>query len=173
MLGTKIYKTDMSNYTECAVWCNSNNATIQDKGNYYEVVAIPSPTFDELKAKKLKLVDKLTADKIVGGFTSTVSGESVKYDSDKDTQLTMQGIALNVNTPLFAEKYPDGCPVRGYAGESTTKSIFMLSAEQVMQWCADLSIHIGLCKQEGWIMQEQINNCTTVEELDALFNKEV
>ena len=42
----------------------------------------------------------------------------------------------------------------------------MLSAEQVLQWCADLSIHIGTCKQEGWIKQAEVNACTTKEELE-------
>lgn len=170
MLGHKIYKNpfDFEEYNRCAEWCNVNNATIEDKGEYYEVVAIPAPTLDELKAQKLAQVDSWTANKITGGFISSVSGEPVRYDSDKDTQITMQGIALNVNTELFAEKYPNGCPIRGYVGEESVKSVLMLSAEQVLQWCADLSIHIGTCKQEGWIKQAEVNACTTKEELDNI-----
>ena len=41
MLGTKLYKnskSDMAKYTETAVWCNTNNAHIDDMGEYYEVV---------------------------------------------------------------------------------------------------------------------------------------
>ena len=41
MIGEKLYKdnqSDMNKYTDCAVWCNANNATIEDKGEYYEVV---------------------------------------------------------------------------------------------------------------------------------------
>ena len=41
MIGVKIYKnrkSDMANYTNTAVWCNANNAHIEDKGEYYEVV---------------------------------------------------------------------------------------------------------------------------------------
>lgn len=53
MLGTKIYKTDMSSYTDCALWCNANSATIEDKGEYYEVVAIPEPSVEEVKAAKI------------------------------------------------------------------------------------------------------------------------
>lgn len=53
MLGTKIYKTDMSNYTDCAIWCNANNATIEDKGDYYEVVTLPLPTLEEIKQHKI------------------------------------------------------------------------------------------------------------------------
>ena len=41
MIGEKLYKdnqSDMNKYTDCAVWCNANNAHIEDKGEYYEVV---------------------------------------------------------------------------------------------------------------------------------------
>ena len=176
MLDMKLYKNnaeDMAKYTDLAQWCNQNNATIEDKGGYYECVAIPTSSLDELKAQKLQAVDAWTAAKITGGFTSDASGELVRYDSDKDTQLTMQGIALNVNTNRFATEYPNGCPVRGYeifdgvaiAGE---KSVFMLTAEQVLAWCADLSVHIGNCKQEGWAKQNLVNKATTKEELDLI-----
>lgn len=128
----------------------------------------PEPTFEELQQQKLREVDTWTANKITGGFVSSVTGSPVTYDSDKDTQLTMQGIALNVNTELFAEKYPTGCPVRGYAQGAETKTIYMLSAEQVMNWCADLSMHIGTCKQVGWAKQAEVQAATTKEELDAI-----
>ena len=48
----KLYKNnpeDMAQYTVTAQWCNSNNAHIEDKGSYYEVVAnvVPEPTTAE------------------------------------------------------------------------------------------------------------------------------
>lgn len=128
----------------------------------------PEPTLDELKSLKLAEVDAWTAHKITGGFISSCSGEPVTYDSDKDTQLTMQGIALNVNSELFAEKYPTGCPVRGYAKGSDTKQVYMLTPEQVMLWQADLSIHIGDCKQAGWVKQAEVQAAQTKEELDKI-----
>lgn len=159
---------DLKEYKEMVKWCRENNATIKDMGKYFQAVAIPEPSLESLKKRMLKRVDAWTANKITGGFVSLASGMPVKYDSDKDTQLTMQGIALNVNTVLFAEKYPNGCPVRGYAEGATEKSVFMLNSEQVMQWCADLSIHIGTCKQAGWQKQAEVNACTTKEELKAI-----
>lgn len=128
----------------------------------------PEPTFEELQQQKLMEVNAWTAGKITGGFVSSTTGEPVTYDSDKDTQLTMQGIALNVNTDLFAQKYPTGCPVRGYAQGAETKSIYMLNPQQVMNWCADLSMHIGTCKQAGWAKQAEVQAATTKEELDAI-----
>ena len=53
MLGTKLYKGKYTNkeYADLAVWCNTNNATIEDKGDYYECVAIPPyiPTEKEIQ----------------------------------------------------------------------------------------------------------------------------
>lgn len=109
-----------------------------------------------------------TKNRITGGFVSSATGFPVRYDSDKDTQITMQGIALNVHTVLFAEKYPNGCPVRGYAEGAEEKSVYWLDSEQVLRWCADLSMHIGACKQAGWEKQAEVDACTTKEELDMI-----
>ena len=40
MIGKKLYKGQYTNkeYADTAVWCNSNNAHLEDKGNYFEVV---------------------------------------------------------------------------------------------------------------------------------------
>ena len=41
MLGTKMLKSEFNQekYTELAVWCNNHEyKTIEDKGDYYEVV---------------------------------------------------------------------------------------------------------------------------------------
>lgn len=147
---------------------------IKWNGEAWEYEEIPKelepeqPTLDELKTQKLELVDAWTERKITGGFTSECSGELVRYDSDRDTQLTMQGIALNVNTDRFAVEYPIGCPVRGYADGSADKTIFYLTPEQVLEWCADLSTHIGTCKQAGWSKQAEVNAAQSKEELDAI-----
>lgn len=136
------------------------------------LVLAPPPneeyTFEELKAQKLELVDAWTADKITGGFISQCTGNPVRYDSNKDTQLTMQGIALNVSTERFANEYPLGCPVRGYKEGETEKTIQYLNAAQVYTWCADLSSHIGACKQQGWIKQAQVEAALSKEDLDAI-----
>lgn len=52
MMGKKLYKNnkdDMAQYTATAIWCNANNAHIEDKGEYYEVCenVVPEPTTDE------------------------------------------------------------------------------------------------------------------------------
>lgn len=56
MIGKKIDKKnyDLSDYSATAQWCNENNATIEDKGEYYEVVEIPAPTQEELNAREIE-----------------------------------------------------------------------------------------------------------------------
>lgn len=50
-IGYKLYKQDktIENYRDMAIWCNSNKALIEDKGEYYEIVAIVQhkPTIKE------------------------------------------------------------------------------------------------------------------------------
>lgn len=55
MIGTKFYKDnyDLEEYAKAAEWCNTNNATIEDKGEYYEVVEIPAPSLEEVKTAKI------------------------------------------------------------------------------------------------------------------------
>lgn len=56
MIGTKFYKEnyDLNQYSSCAEWCNEHNATIVDKGEYYEVVEIAQPTQEEINATEVE-----------------------------------------------------------------------------------------------------------------------
>ena len=147
----------------CEDILNSIGTLLEKKAEREYIV----PTLAELKEEKIAEVDAWTADKITGGFISECTGEIV-YDSDKDTQLTMQGIALNVSTERFKNEYPDGCPVRGYKEGETIKTIQYLNASQVYTWCADLSSHVGACKQQGWSKQAEVAAALSKEELDAI-----
>lgn len=150
--------------TVCEDILNSIDTLLEKQAKREYIV----PTIDELKAIKLSEVDAWTERKITGGFISECTGEIVRYDSDKDTQLTMQGIALNVSTERFKNEYPDGCPVRGYKDGETVKTIQYLNASQVYTWCADLSSHVGACKQQGWSKQAEVAAASSKEELDAI-----
>ncbi len=170
----KNYIAGMDNGADMYVIKNINSSatptdfSLDDNGN------VIFPKDDEVlilafeKKLKLKEIDEWTANRITGGFVSEASGEKVTYDSDLETQITMQGIALNVSTPLFAAKYPNGCPVRGVAEGAESKTVYWLTPEQVMQWMADLSMHIGTCKQAGWAKQAEVDACKTVFEVDSV-----
>ena len=58
MIGAKFYKPletqeQLNEYSAAAEWCNNNNATIEDKGEYYEVVEIPAPSLEDVKTAKI------------------------------------------------------------------------------------------------------------------------
>lgn len=178
---TVIYQSINYNRTTQSCWLNGEtfrsypNALCEDILNSIGILLEKKtereyivPTLAELKEEKIAEVDAWTADKITGGFISECTGEIVRYDSDKDTQLTMQGIALNVSTERFKNEYPDGCPVRGYKEGETVKTIQYLNASQVYTWCADLSSHVGACKQQGWSKQAEVAAALSKEELDAI-----
>lgn len=179
---TKRYTTtsilDETDKTEDGVWILPANCTelppLTVKDGFVSKFNVVSNTWEyeevlsELKVEKLKAIDRWTEKQIIGGFTSNCTGETVRYDSDKDTQLTMQGIGLNVDSPLFTERYPNGCPVRGYPLNENEKKIYMLNSQQVMTWLADLSTHIGTCKQKGWEKQEKVNKATSKADLDLI-----
>ena len=72
MLGEKIYKPidtveKCNAYSSLAEWCNANCATIDDKGNFYEVVSIPTPSEEDiLIAEKAELEAWLSAHDYIG-----------------------------------------------------------------------------------------------------------
>lgn len=94
MLGTKIYKTDMSNYTECAIWCNANNATLEDMGEYYEVVALPLPTLEEIKTAKIAELKAQRDEAEVEPIT--YQGYAFDYDSKARDRISAAIVALEV-----------------------------------------------------------------------------
>lgn len=131
-------------------------------------VSPPEPPLDDLKAAKFEQVNIWTQQAITGGFVSICTGATVTFDSDVDTQITMQGIALNATSERFAAEYPQGCPCRGYGEGSDVKSVYMLTGEQVLGFCADLSLHIGACKQRGWQLQAAVAAAETTEDLEGI-----
>ena len=94
MVGTKIYKTDMSNYTDCAIWCNANNATIEDKGDYYEVVTLPLPTLEENKLAKIAELKAERDSKEVEPIT--YNGNLYDYDDKARERINAAIIALEL-----------------------------------------------------------------------------
>lgn len=50
-------------YSAVAEWCNnSGKYTIEDDGEYYRVVAIPEPSAEEIKEKRIAELKRLLAD---------------------------------------------------------------------------------------------------------------
>lgn len=125
---------------------------------------------EDRKLLKLTEINSWTKAKIIGGFVSTASGASVTYDSDEDTQSTMQTMYVATKSPDFANHpdYQGVIPVRGFADGSTVKTVFYLTATQVQKFMDDLALHIGKCKQAGWAKQALVEKASTVEDLNNI-----
>ena len=144
---------------------------IHNSDGSYSKYESPEPTLEELKAIKLSEVDAWTESKITGGFISECTGEIVRYDSDKDTQLTVSSDLNTINSALdkFSEHYPEGYPMRGYPEGRLDKSVYYLSVEQLIKWNVDLGLHRGKCKQQGWEKQAEIKAAKSKEELNTIY----
>lgn len=99
MLKSKIYKNsieDMTRYAEIAVWCNENNAYIEDKGDYYEVIAMPAPTLDDIKESalaqaKTTFAARRDAVRWVDGYGYDCTAEDITNFMAAYTPLLVQG----------------------------------------------------------------------------------
>lgn len=88
MIGKIIHKNnkaEMAEYTKTAMWCNANNAMIDDKDEYYEVVAIPAPSKEEMLVEldaqyNADKADLLTAYQTAQLYGDTDTMESLKSD---------------------------------------------------------------------------------------------
>lgn len=104
MIGKRIIKPiDASDYRETAIWCDGNNATIEDRGDWYEVVAIPAPTPEEQQQALMEQKKALRAE-AVSKITVTVDG--MEFDGDEKAQERMSrtvSIATANGMPMTTE----------------------------------------------------------------------
>lgn len=83
----------LAKYAQAAEWCNANKAFIEDKGDYYEVVALPEPTAEELQAQALAQAKAERAE-AVEALTVEVNGHV--YDADETSQARMSVAASSM-----------------------------------------------------------------------------
>lgn len=153
MIGTKIYKDNMSNYTKCAIWCNKNNATIEDKGDYYEVVAIPAPALEELKAKKIT------------EFKSIRDAEEVKPIEYNDNLFDYDDKARDrINSAIIA------LSITGQSIEWTTanNTNVLVTADDLRCVVANVAVRSNELHVKYRQLKEQVEACKTKEELKKI-----
>lgn len=108
MIGTKFSKplseeTETA-YSEAAAWCNeSQEGFIEDKGDWYEVVAIPEPTPEELAEQELQ---QKKAERAEAVSRITVEVDGMVFDGDEKAQERMSrtvAIATANSMPMTTE----------------------------------------------------------------------
>lgn len=157
-------------YADMAVLANASGKilTILESGD----VDMAARTISLVEAKSAKMADvnSWTKSKIIGGFVSSATGSSVTFDSDEETQSTMQTMYAASKSPNFEAHpvYQGLIPVRGFAEGATEKTIYSLTAAQIQTFMDDLALHIGSCKQAGWEKQALVGQASTIEELNSI-----
>lgn len=157
MIGTRINKPvetqeQLDAYTQAAEWCNSNNAMIEDKGNYYEVVAIVV-TLEEAKANKLAELKMLRDSKEVEDIQ--VNGYLYDYDEKARERINAAIIALDLT----------GGTITWTLADNTDKEVSANDLRYVIAMVAQRSnvLHIKYRN-----LKERVESATTKEQVEAI-----
>ena len=136
-----------------------------------EISFVP-PTYTALSVKdkieqKKSLVNQLVEDTITSGFTMNYNNSIVYFDSDIETQITLNNI-FSLSEELFNSTYPSGYSIRGRLEGRTEKIIFLMKYEDIQNLKIALMNHIMDCKVKGWSLKNKLDNCASDEEVDAI-----
>ncbi len=159
MIGKKMQKPvqDWHAYTKTAIWCNANRATIEDKGEYYEIVALPEPpkpTLEEAKAQKLAELNAAFA---------TASGQAHCRTS----------LGFEINADEIANRNIEGLVFVMQPGESTLfraydNSFHSVTREELEMMRREIVVNSQKLYQAKWTLEAAITVAESIEALDAI-----
>lgn len=156
MVGTKFDKKqfDAALYAQAAQWCNvTQTATIEDKGDYYEVVALPKPTFDELKVQKKSEIASARYEAETAG--TTVNG--ITIDTGRDSQALITGAAL---AAMLDEAYS--------LNWKTVDGFIHLTAPEIIAVAQAVRAHVQNCFDREGELGALVDAAETKEDLDEI-----
>ena len=156
MIGTKFYKNnyDLSEYASASVWCNeTQKATIEDRGEYYEVVEIPAPTLEEAKAEKITQLKALRDTKEVEDIL--VNGHMYDYDEKARERINAAIIALDVS----------GGSIMWTLADNTDTEVTATDLKYVIAMVAQRSNALHMKYRT---LKESVENAQSKEEVEAV-----
>ena len=108
MLGTKIYKNefDATKYSKIAEWCNVNNCTIEDKGDFYEVVEIDVDDLEQ-QFKKDDIKNKISAINIQLSELRGVSECAISVDGVNEYDVFVDNDIVTMNETEFQNYFDE------------------------------------------------------------------
>ena len=158
-IGTKFDKKNYDGdlYTQAARWCNeTQKARIEDKGDFYEVVALPTPpepTLDELKAQKKVAIAAARYEAETAG--TTVNG--VQIDTGRDSQALITGAAL---AAVIDSSYS--------LNWKTVEGFIHLSAPEIIAVAQAVRAHVQACFDREGELVALVDAAETAEDLDEI-----
>lgn len=157
MIGKQIQKPvqNWSEYTETALWCNANKAMICDKGDWYEVVALPEQTLEEVKAAKLAEIN---------GACDRILKDAVKTYPETEV-MTFDQQVMEART-YMADPTSD---VSLLASLASTRGIELADlAARVMAKHQAFSALSGAVIGQRQALEDQLDACASIDEINAL-----
>lgn len=106
MIGTKIYKEnfDVDLYSNCAIWCNEHNCSIEDKITYYEVVKVDNTALEH-EVKKRNLQTEINAINIQISELRGVSECAISVDGINEYDVFVGGKLVTMKEEEFLEYF--------------------------------------------------------------------
>lgn len=155
MIGTKIYKNnfDTTEYSELVDWCNENKATIEDKGEYYECIAIPAPSLEELKQAKINELKNIRDDEEVKPIS--YQGYRFDYNDKARDRINAAIIALDVSKGQIAWTTADNTEV-------------MMNADDLRGVIAAVAVRSNKLHNAYRTAKEKVLEATTKEEVEKV-----
>lgn len=150
-----------SKYVAAARWCNeSGNATIEDKGDYYEVVAIPAPSVEAVREQKLSELDSSFMDWYESGATVTSSLGFVA-DSDSRAIMDIDGLVVSLEAqPAETRSTVAFMDAKNEAHSLTLDQLKTLRLEVIQNGQEAYA--------QKWALRTQIESAESVEALQAI-----
>lgn len=149
-----------SKYVAAARWCNENGATIEDKGDYYEVVEIPGPSVDAVREQKLSELDSSFMGWYEKGATVT---SSLGFVADSDSRAIMDISGLV--TSLEAQPEETRSTVAFMDAENQAH---MLTLDQLKTLQLEVIQNGQEAYAQKWALRTQIESAESVEALQAI-----
>lgn len=156
-IGMRFDKTGYNGdqYTAAARWCNETQlARIVDQGDYYEVVEIPAPTFDDLKAAKYAEIAAARYAAETGGCT--INGVTVATDRGSQALLTAAVVTARLD-PEFKTRW-----------KCADNRFVTLDAMQLRAIGDAVTAHVEACFSREAELVELIDAAETAEDLAAI-----
>jgi hypothetical protein len=157
MIGNKYYKKDGGYKPEIAFWCNNNNATIVDNGDYYEVVKIES-SIDNLKSSKKQEINQAREQ---ARLDEGATYNDDLFDIDEKSQANITAIV----SMLLANNVPEQF-VSIY--RSKTNVDHKLNKSQMIELGTTIGAKVSEIYKKSWDLKEQIDKATTKEEVEQI-----
>ena len=156
MIGKKIDKPvkNAKDYANTAIWCNDNRATIEDKGEYYEVVALPEKTLEEARAAKLTELNAAFTAASENAHCQSSAGFEI--DANETANRNIEGLVL-VLKPEESTLFRDW-----------DNRFHEVTKEQLETMRKEIVVNSQRLYQTKWQIEAGIEAAETVDELDAI-----